>query len=456
MMCLTGLAHGQEPYDTMWSVSYNASADQDVVYDIAVDFTGNYVAVGFTETGNYMHYILKLDATTGDTLWSRTYWGVNEDELHAVKIAPDGNYAVAGNVYTDTSSTLVSQAYAAFIDSSSGNILQMWANNLTVNNSFNALALDSEGRLLLTGYVESDSGDRDLLVMKIDLKGGGVIWSRVYGGSQDDEGMGVVMSPGDSFCIVVGYTWSFSSGYDDVWLLKLDAQTGDTIWSRTYGTYMGETGYAVDVAPDGNYVVAAKSFQTTDDIWVMAVEQDNGDVIWSRTFDTGNQERPYSMVAGSDNRIYLAGGSSTNGNDGFVMVLDSAGDSLWMNYYGTASYDKLLSITLDGEGHILAGGTYDFSTGGGGAWIVKLYGYPAVDSPEDGDPFPVKVIRGGIVLGPIHGGRVKVQVVDISGRVIRSASISNGKEVIHLPCGIYTLVLYGSDGTTVRKVMVIR
>jgi hypothetical protein len=54
---------------------------------------------------------------------------------------------------------------------------------------------------------------------------GDTLWTRTYGGTNDDEGYSVQRTP-DGGYIVAGKTNSFGGGSSDVWLLRLDSETG--------------------------------------------------------------------------------------------------------------------------------------------------------------------------------------------------------------------------------------
>jgi hypothetical protein len=59
---------------------------------------GGYIVSGWTKSfgsGDYDFYLIKTNAS-GDTLWTRTYGGPNEDYGYGVSHAADGGYIVGG------------------------------------------------------------------------------------------------------------------------------------------------------------------------------------------------------------------------------------------------------------------------------------------------------------------------------------------------------------------------
>ncbi len=95
-------------------------------------------------------------------------------------------------------------------------------------------------------------GSYDALVMKLNPDGS-VAWAKTYGGTKDDVANAVaVASNGD--IIVVGYTYSFGAGKEDVWILRLD-ENGNIKWQKTYGGKYLDEADAVAVASNGDIIV---------------------------------------------------------------------------------------------------------------------------------------------------------------------------------------------------------
>src|SRR5690606_38220188 len=81
--------------DSVWTKTYGGSGS-DVARSVQQTEDGGYIVAGTTKSfgnnpalGNI--WLLKLDAT-GDTIWTRTIGGANEEEGYSVKQTADRGY----------------------------------------------------------------------------------------------------------------------------------------------------------------------------------------------------------------------------------------------------------------------------------------------------------------------------------------------------------------------------
>ncbi|MEO0146980.1 MAG: hypothetical protein ABIM19_09125, partial [candidate division WOR-3 bacterium] len=91
-----------------------------------------------------------------------------------------------------------------------------------------------DGGYILSGRSNSfSSGDDDVFILKID-KVGNLIWARTYGGPDADIGnIGILTEDGGY--LLLGETRSFGQGENDVLILKVN-QNGDVEWAETFGS----------------------------------------------------------------------------------------------------------------------------------------------------------------------------------------------------------------------------
>ncbi len=428
--------------DTLWSAVYGG-ADDDGASSVVVDLNGNYVVAGYTYSygsGYSDVWILKLDAETGDTLWSAVYGGTYSEGAEGVVVAPDGNYIVAG--YTYSYGAGGSDLWLLKVDSSDGSLLWSRTFGSTDDDGAYSLAIDDSGYVIIAGYTTS-APYRDGYLLKVDADTGGLIWSRVYGGTSTDEFYAVSVD-GNGDYILAGRTNSPSGGYFDVWMVKVNS-SGDLLWERTYGGSLDDGAADVVVDNGGNYVVAGRTIldiNDYNDIWILKLEPDNGDTLWTRVFSTSEPEGATAVSLLEDGNYVVAGLTSIGGTwDAWVMGLTQQGDSLWGEIYGGSDSDGATSLAVDGSGNIVvAGYTGSFGSGFSDVWVLKLTQVVSA-SERIGNAFHTDIVPGGLVLwNPSYTYGMEIAIYSKDGRLVKRGTVAPASQVrYHLPPGIYIL-----------------
>ncbi|MCB0789589.1 MAG: hypothetical protein KDB75_09815 [Flavobacteriales bacterium] len=237
-----------------------------------------------------------------------------------------------------------------------------------------------------------------------------ITWKRTYGGYGVDRAYSVRQLADDG-SIVLGSTGSFGAGGGDVYLFRID-NSGERLWSRTFGGPGVDQGNSVRVLDDGGYVfvgstdagngydgslvrtddsgiaVFEKSIGTTDwdflhdvqalpdgflavgtsygtgngagDIWLVRTDL-NGDTLWTRSLGGAWSDEGRSVRATPDGGAVLAGGIGRDDGDGDVVVIkvDAAGTEEWRTELGGDSLDLAMSVALLPGGGYAVGGWSD-------------------------------------------------------------------------------------------------
>ncbi len=256
--------------DTLWTRTYGGIGD-DRGYSVELTADGGYIVAGVS-IGDL--YLIKTDGT-GDTLWTRTYGGMRTDEGWSVKQTADGAYIVAG--YTNSFGAGSSDFYLIKTDTFGDTLWTRTYGGAGYDYSF-SVQQTADGGYIVAGRTSSfGAGYDDAYLIKTDASGDS-LWTRTYGGERNDGGYSVQQTA-DGGYIVAGYTRSFGTGgYHDVYLIKTDA-SGDTLWTRTYGGTSLDFGFSVQQTADGRYVIAGWTYSFGaggSDVYLIRLDSETG------------------------------------------------------------------------------------------------------------------------------------------------------------------------------------
>ncbi len=253
--CCVWLIKTDASGDTMWTRTYGGG-DWDEGSSVALTADGGYIITGTTRSfgpGWFDVYLIKTDAS-GDTMWTRAYGGPDADKGQSVAQTADGGYVIAG--YTECFGAGGYDAWLIKTDASGDTIWTHTYGEMCHDFGY-SVALTADSGYVVAGHTQtSGQGRVGFWLIKTDASGD-TIWTRTYGGP-DDEGAQSVAQTADGGYVIAGYTWSFGAGDRDVWVVKTDA-SGDTVWTRTYGGTDGDYGRSVAQTADGGYVITGNT-----------------------------------------------------------------------------------------------------------------------------------------------------------------------------------------------------
>ncbi len=261
--------------DPIWQKAYYSDSDDEYTGNDVVS-NGTTALIAATErhlqffSAKVTPYILKIDRK-GEELWRKRYGGDDEDRAKAVALTSDG-YIVAGETESYGHGDI--DAYLIKLDK---NGHKEW--HAAFGGRYDDVASDvvvtDEGGYLIVGSTKSFKDFRkDVYIVKTD-KDGQRLWQKVYGGNRNDEAFAVCKS-GDGGYVVVGRSESFNrrKGFD-LYLLKID-KNGRLLWSRTYGGENDDAGYDVIAASDGYLIVGSRRTPRSrdQDVWILKVDKE--------------------------------------------------------------------------------------------------------------------------------------------------------------------------------------
>ncbi|MEO8760028.1 MAG: T9SS type A sorting domain-containing protein [Bacteroidia bacterium] len=301
--------------------------DFTTIYGAQQTNDGGYIMGGLHQVSatDFDYLAVKLNSV-GDTLWTKTYGGIGDEECYAMQQTADGGFIFAG------------------IDSSSG------------------------------------IGNYNVYLVKTNSIGD-TLWTKSYGGSSDDFGQ-AVQQTADGGYIVAGYTGSFSAdGNNDVYLLKTDAN-GNLTWSKTYGGAYGDYAFAVKQTTDGGYIISGTTssfgispYGNVNDVYVLKTNS-SGVLTWSKTYGQDGDDWSYGIVQTNEGGYALTGHTNIDStaalSDVYLIKMDANGDTLFTKSFGGSNYDKGTAIIQTNDsGFVVTGSTYSFGHGTSDVYLLK-------------------------------------------------------------------------------------
>ncbi|MCK4941142.1 hypothetical protein KAS45_03535 [candidate division WOR-3 bacterium] len=441
---------GQRVYDTLWTKTYGG-VDLDKGSSIALTYDGGYIVAGETKNfgpGPLAIYLLRTDSL-GDTLWTQAYGGSAYDYALSVKETADSGYIIAG--VTTSFGAGLRDLYLIKTDSNGDTA---WTRTLggSDNDVGAAVFQTADGGYIITGTSYSYSaGSGDVWLVKTDASGG-FVWGQNYGGADSDAGWDV-QPTSDGGYIITGQTRSFGAGDFDVYLLKTNA-FGDTVWTRTYGGTADDRGYSVCEYLDGYLIVGyTASFGAgNDDIYLIRADS-LGDTLWTETYGGALDERAKSICEVLFGAYIIVGYTASygaGGTDLYVLEINPYnGNIYWSGVYGGFADEEGSSVQFQPTGgyeqyFIVTGYTESFGAGIEDAWLLK---FRWMDGIRETTVKPAKLEYHipTVLSGPLHLPEDKpFKLYDITGREVTTTSLAPG---------IYFVEI---DGKFTQKVVKVR
>jgi hypothetical protein len=315
-------------------------------------------------------YLVKTDVH-GDTLWTMMLGGADYDIGYSVRQTADRGFVIAG-----TTRSFGSGRYDACLIKTDVTGHAIWTRTFggTSDDGVRSVEQTADGGFVMTGCTESfGAGQGDVYLVRTNARGD-TMWTRTFGGTSRDEGFSVRQTTDKGF-VIAGLTESFGAGGDDVYLIKTNAR-GDTLWTRTFGGNDDDFGYSVQQTADGGYIIAGlnESFGAGgEDVYLIRTTA-GGDTLWTGTYGGTNTDEAHSVQQTSDGGFIVAGSTHSFGAgdfDAYLVRADATGKILWTRTYGGTGDDGAWSVAQAADEGFFVAGYRSSATGDRDVLLVR-------------------------------------------------------------------------------------
>ncbi|HEX5220922.1 MAG TPA: SBBP repeat-containing protein, partial [Verrucomicrobiae bacterium] len=385
----------------LWANHYNGRASSDgYPQAVAVDGSGNVIVTGYSYgNGSYQDYATIKYSSAGVALWTNRYNGPANGTDEAVAVAVDSS----GNVFVTGHSQSSSADYFTIAYSSAGSTLwsRRYNGSANANDLAYAMVLDSTGNVIVTGYSIDSISAGDYLTIKYS-NGGFPLWTNQYSGAGafDDYAQAVAVDSSGNV-IVTGYVTSSAGDYDYA-TIKCSS-SGVPLWTNRYHGPGNDNdqAYAVVVDHSDNVIVTGSSHGDAADYDFLTIKYSSvGVALWTNRYNgpANGYDQAWSVAVDKSDNVIVTGGvsSEATGYDYVTIKYSSAGVALWTNRYNGPGndYDDAYAVAVDGDDTVFVTG-YSYSSAVSGDFATIAYsstGAPLwtnhYNGPGNGEDYP--------------------------------------------------------------------
>lgn len=409
------------------NASFVGGADFDHARDVAVDAQGNIYIVGGTESPYYPAtqtirktgvkeacgdpldiFVVKLDPTGKNVIWSTLVGGPNYERAYAVEVDSQGYVYVAGRAGLDapiTTGSFQTQFQggmsACFYGNQDGYVFKMtpdgkslvWASYFGGNDPLSSgiirdLDVDSQGNVYVVNSIRSGSsypnglkvnqvfgapaGGIDCVIAKVKPDGSQLEWMRYIGGSLDEGPNPAIQLDGQGNAYMMTVTDSS------------DAPTTANAYDRTFNGV--EDFYITKVSPQG--AVLYQTFLGGSDLEHIETHNFTVDAAGNGYVGGSSRSGDFPTTPGAYDRTHNGnGGAGTGANtnlpgDAVVAKLSPDGSQLLAStFYGGQFGDAVEGIAVDAQGRVhVTGGAFSSNLPVTGGAHQSAFGGGLVDA----------------------------------------------------------------------------
>lgn len=232
---------------------------------------------------------------------------------------------------------------------------------------YSAVQSPDGGYAMLGSTYSFGNGAEDVILLKTDDKGSQQ-WLIAYGGTDVEMAQDIQNAPGGGY-IVVGSSRSFNASTHEALAFRVSA-SGALLWSKTMSTAEHDNFRSVRVTFDGQYIVCG----TMGNQACVLKMNDSGQIVWFKSTGESGSSTAAAVVQTADSGYAMAGVHNTgSGKMNVILVrLDKQGDTMWTRSYAAAGNTDVYGLVETAQGDLVISGNTAVSGSGEEMMLMKV------------------------------------------------------------------------------------
>jgi hypothetical protein len=200
------------------------------------------------------------------------------------------------------------------------------------------IILDNQGNIYSLGHVFVNSTEKEDVIIVKYTNTGTVLWTRIYGNSENSDKPSSAVIDADNNLIIVGTTTSSANG-DDIMCLKYNSD-GDLIKTYVFdGTaHLDDSGADIVIGESGNLYIGGTSRLVSQRAFVLIKTDSDLEEIWQKTYTLFYGADLRKIHFNSVTQNVAITGNYTDWENLYltaVVVYDKDGEKIYDEYYRT-------------------------------------------------------------------------------------------------------------------------
>jgi hypothetical protein len=353
-----------------WNKVYGGGIGKEIFFRCLEATNGNLFAVGESNSktaGGKDAYLVITDFSTGNVIKELRFGGAKDDVFYDVAQTFEGNFLLAG--YTESQGKGGKDAWMVLVDIN-GAKLGEWTYGDTGADEFSHIAITDNGSIAFSGI---KNGQKDGDVWVGNWQSGKIINEGLVGIGEFGAASGLAVSGTD-----LVLTGNVKKG-GDVFLLKTSLK-GEKRWSKVFGGKEWEEALGLINTAEGGYVICGltRSKGAGDlDAWLINTSRD-GSLLWDKPYGGSDIDLANGVTQLEDGSFLLVGmsrsyRSGARKSKAYVARISTGGELRWQSYYGDGNDDSAGQATLLHDGSmVVSGSTTAFGAAGEDGWLFRL------------------------------------------------------------------------------------